>query len=158
VRGMGRARVLLVPLKLVKKCPRFSARGPLYVPRRVFPTPLPAMPLRVNRDAGFRARSVLISNPRMLSAGWLAAASEESQQAIRIEMWIGQLMSISSALISAQNAKSMSVCSTIRRECSKIDLCGVRALTEPDSTLFQSGKSSTKQKRTTRYYCIRQEF
>jgi hypothetical protein len=94
----------------------------------------------------------------MLSAVWRAAASEEPQQTIRIETWIGQLMSISSASISAQNAKSVSVYSTIKRECSRIDWCGARALIGPDSTLFQSGKGSTKQKRKTGDYCIRQEF
>jgi hypothetical protein len=66
-------------------------------------------------------------------------------------------MSPEYALISAQNAKNVSGYSSIRRECRKIDLCAAGTLIRPGSMLSQSGKKSTKQKRKSLDYCIRQE-
>jgi hypothetical protein len=70
---------------------------------------------------------------------------------------IGQLMSPEYALISAQNAKNVSGYSSIRQERCKIDLCAAGAPIGPDSMLSQSGKKSTKQKRKSIDYCVRQE-
>jgi hypothetical protein len=66
-------------------------------------------------------------------------------------------MSPEYALISAQNAKNVSGHSGIRQERCKIDLCAAGAPIGPDSMLSQSGKKSTKQKRKSVDYCIRQE-
>src|ERR1700730_12474634 len=70
--------------------------------------------------------------------------------------WIGELMSPEYALISAQNAKNVSGYSSIRQECCKIDSCAAGAPTGPDSMLSRSGKKSTKQKRKSVDYCVRQ--
>jgi len=66
-------------------------------------------------------------------------------------------MSPEYALIFAQNAKNMSAYLTIRQESCKIDLSAAAAPIGPDSMLSQSGKKSTKQKRKSVDYCIRQE-
>ena len=59
-------------------------------------------------------------------------------------LWIGQLMSPGSALISAQNAKNASGYSNIRQERCKIDLSAAGAPIGPDSMPFQSGEKTAK--------------
>ncbi len=66
-------------------------------------------------------------------------------------------MSPEYALMFAQNAKNMSAYLTIRQECCKIDLSAAAAPIGPDGMLSQSGKKSTKQKRKSVDYCIKQE-
>ena len=72
--------------------------------------------------------------------------------------WIGHIMRPEYALMLAENAKNMSGYLTIRQECCKIDLSAAAAPIGPDSMLSQSGKKSTKQKRRSVDYCIRQQF
>jgi len=67
-------------------------------------------------------------------------------------------MSPKYALTSVQNAKNVSSYSSIRQGCCKNELCAAGAPIGPDGMRSQSGKKSTKQKRRSVDYCIRQEF
>jgi len=67
-------------------------------------------------------------------------------------------MSPKYALTSVQNAKHVSSYSSIRQGHCKIELCAAGAPIGADRMLSRSGKKSTKQKRRSVDYCIRQEF
>jgi len=67
-------------------------------------------------------------------------------------------MSPKYALTSVQNAKNVSSYSGIRHGRCKIEWCAAGAPIGPDSMLSQSGKKSTKQKRRSVDYCMRQQF